>query len=83
MDIRRMDRALAVTGQVRAEDIATIALAGFRRTGMRSATMWALSQADSRPLPELLERAAAAGYDLKGVVRRIAAGGRTQLNLFA
>ena len=53
----------------------------FCRTGMRSVTMWAMSEAGTRPLPELLERAAAAGYNLKGVVRRIAAGGRTQLNV--
>jgi sulfide:quinone oxidoreductase len=145
MDIRKIDQTLAVTGQVRAEDVGAIAKAGYRaivcnrpdgeaadqpmfkelervaqehglqahylpaetgkvsdeqsrqfgrllaelpkpvlafcRTGMRSVTMWAMSEAGTRPLPELLERAAAAGYNLKGVVRRIAAGGRTQLNV--
>jgi sulfide:quinone oxidoreductase len=32
-------------------------------------------------VPEILQRAAAAGYDLKGVVRRIANGGRTPLDV--
>lgn len=49
----------------------------FCRTGTRSATLWALSEAASRPLPEILARAASARVDLKGVVRRIANGGRT------
>ena len=53
----------------------------FCRTGMRSTTMWALSQAAARPLPQIIERAAAAGYDLKGLVRRIAAGGRTPVDV--
>ncbi len=52
----------------------------FCRTGMRSTTMWALSQAGSLPLPEIIERSAKAGYDLKGVVRRIVNGGRTALD---
>ncbi len=49
----------------------------YCRTGTRSATMWALSQAGKRPLPDILARARAAGYDLSGVVRRLANGGRT------
>jgi sulfide:quinone oxidoreductase len=53
----------------------------YCRTGMRSTTMWALSQSGRRTLPEILQRAAAAGYDLKGVVRRIANGGRTPLDV--
>jgi sulfide:quinone oxidoreductase len=53
----------------------------FCRTGMRSTTMWALSQAGTRSLPLIIERAAAAGFDLKAVVRRIAAGGRTPLDV--
>ncbi len=53
----------------------------YCRSGMRSATLWALSQSARRPLPDILERAAAAGYDLKGVVRRIANGGRTPLDI--
>ncbi|HZX26016.1 MAG TPA: TIGR01244 family sulfur transferase [Telluria sp.] len=53
----------------------------FCRTGMRSTTMWALSQAGTMPLPWILDAAARAGYDLKGVVRRIANGGRTPLEV--
>ncbi len=49
----------------------------YCRTGTRSTTLWALSQATSMPLPEILSRARAAGYDMSGVVRRIANGGRT------
>ncbi|MDT0497277.1 TIGR01244 family sulfur transferase [Algiphilus sp. W345] len=52
----------------------------YCRTGMRSATLWALSQADRRPLPEILERARQAQYDLSAVVRRIANGGRAPLD---
>lgn len=53
----------------------------FCRTGMRSTTMWALWQAgltpQNPPLPQIIERAARAGFDLKGVVRRIVNGGKT------
>ena len=52
----------------------------YCRTGMRSATLWALSQAARLPLPEIIDRAGRAGYDLKAVVRRIANGGRTALD---
>ncbi|MFT7723508.1 MAG: bifunctional protein tyrosine phosphatase family protein/NAD(P)/FAD-dependent oxidoreductase [Roseateles sp.] len=53
----------------------------FCRTGTRSTTMWALSQSGQRPLPEIIERAARAGYDLQGLVRRLANGGRTPVEL--
>lgn len=53
----------------------------FCRTGMRSTTMWALSQSGRRPLPEIIERAARAGYDLKGVVRRLINGGKTPVEV--
>ena len=53
----------------------------YCRTGMRSATLWALSQADKLPLPQIVGAAADAGYDLKGVVRRIVNGGRTPLEV--
>lgn len=52
----------------------------YCRTGTRSATLWALSQAGQRPLPDIIERASRAGYELKGVVRRIVNGGRTPLD---
>ena len=49
----------------------------YCRTGTRSATLWSLSEAPHRPLPEILERTRAAGYDMAGVARRLANGGRT------
>ena len=53
----------------------------FCRTGLRSTTMWALWQAglspQNPPLPQIIEHAAKAGFDLKGVVRRIVNGGKT------
>jgi sulfide:quinone oxidoreductase len=53
----------------------------FCRTGTRSASLWALSQANARPLPDILERTRAAGFDMGGIVRRIANGGRTPTNI--
>lgn len=49
----------------------------YCRTGTRSATLWSLSEAERRPLPEILEATSAAGYDMNGVARRIANGGKT------
>jgi sulfide:quinone oxidoreductase len=50
----------------------------YCRTGMRSVTLWSLSEgARGRPLPDILAGARASGFDLAGVVRRIANGGRT------
>ncbi len=53
----------------------------FCRTGMRSTTMWALSQAGQMPLPQIIETASRAGFDLKGVVRRIVNGGKTPVEV--
>ncbi len=49
----------------------------YCRTGTRSATLWSLSEARTRPLPDILARTKAAGYDMNGVARRIANGGKT------
>jgi sulfide:quinone oxidoreductase len=49
----------------------------YCRTGTRSATLWSLSEAKRRPLPEILSATKAAGYDMNGVARRIANGGKT------
>ncbi len=49
----------------------------FCRTGTRSATLWSLAEATRRPLPEILAATKAAGYDMNGVARRIANGGKT------
>lgn len=53
----------------------------YCRTGTRSASLWALSGAQSRPLPEILAATKAAGFDMTGIVRRIANGGKTPLNV--
>lgn len=48
----------------------------FCRTGTRSATLWSLSEAGrGRPLPDIFTATKGAGYDMSGVVRRIANGG--------
>lgn len=44
----------------------------YCRSGTRSTTLWALSQADSRSLDEIVGAAGRAGYDLSGVAARIA-----------
>lgn len=49
----------------------------FCRTGTRSASLWSLTEAARRPLPDILTTTKAAGYDMSGIVRRIANGGRT------
>lgn len=49
----------------------------YCRTGTRSTTLWALSQADRLDLPRILRTAKNADYDMGGVVRRIANGGKT------
>lgn len=63
-------------GAVEAEQVAAFgrALEGrkgpvlaFCKTGRRAATLWALSQAGSRSVHEILSIAAAAGYDLSAL----------------
>ncbi|MCL7405253.1 MAG: hypothetical protein RLZ60_1463 [Pseudomonadota bacterium] len=49
----------------------------YCRTGTRSATLWSLSQAKSLPVSDILAATKSAGYDMGGVVRRIANGGKT------
>ena len=50
----------------------------YCRTGTRSTTLWSLSEgARGRSLPDIIEKTKAAGYDMSGVVRRIANGGKT------
>ncbi|GGJ26941.1 bifunctional protein tyrosine phosphatase family protein/NAD(P)/FAD-dependent oxidoreductase [Neoroseomonas lacus] len=54
----------------------------YCRSGTRSATLWSLSEAArGRPLPEILGATKAAGYDMGGVARRIANGGRTPTDI--
>jgi sulfide:quinone oxidoreductase len=73
------DENAAAFGRIMAE-LPKLVLA-FCRTGTRSASLWALNQANTRSLPEILERTRAAGYDMAGIVRRIANGGRTPTNI--
>lgn len=40
----------------------------YCRSGTRSSHLWALSQAGTRPIPEIVELAARAGYDHSGLV---------------
>lgn len=50
----------------------------FCRTGTRSATLWSLSEATKgRPTADIMAATKAAGFDMKGVVRRVVNGGRT------
>jgi sulfide:quinone oxidoreductase len=76
-----------VSGRVQDEDAEKFGAAlselpkpvfAYSRTGTRSATLWALDQgARGTPLPEILAATKKAGYDMSGVVRRIANGGKT------
>jgi sulfide:quinone oxidoreductase len=49
----------------------------YCRTGTRSATLWSLTEAERRPLSEILAATKAAGFDMAGVARRIVNGGKT------
>ncbi|WP_106745962.1 bifunctional protein tyrosine phosphatase family protein/NAD(P)/FAD-dependent oxidoreductase [Yoonia maritima] len=75
-----------VAGKVSDDDATTFgetlkALPGpvlaYCRTGTRSATLWSLSQAATLSVADILAATKAAGYDMGGVVRRIANGGKT------
>lgn len=68
-----------VTGKVSSADAAAFSRTldelpkpslAFCRSGTRSATLWALSQVARRPLPEILSRTKAAGYDVSGSLER-------------
>jgi sulfide:quinone oxidoreductase len=76
-----------VSGRVQDEDAEKFGAAlselpkpvfAYCRTGTRSATLWSLDQgAKGTPLPDILAATKKAGYDMSGVVRRIANGGKT------
>jgi sulfide:quinone oxidoreductase len=79
----------AETGKVRDEDgkafgqlLNTLPgpVLAYCRSGMRSTTMWALSQAGVTPLPQILEASKQVGFDMKPLVQRIANGGKTPTN---
>ena len=53
----------------------------YCRTGMRSATMWALASAGTLSLPQIIDTSARAGFDMKALVRRIINGGKTPVEV--
>lgn len=74
------------TGMVRDEDVAAFGkaldelqrpLLAYCRSGTRSATLWSFHEAKKRPMSEILVATQAAGYDMNGLARRIANGGKT------
>lgn len=74
------------SGMVRDEDVAAFGAAlqdlpkpvlAYCRTGTRSVTLWSFNEAPTRPMAEILAATGAAGYDMNGVARRIANGGKT------
>jgi sulfide:quinone oxidoreductase len=75
-----------VSGQVSDEDAESFGetfetapkpVFAYCRSGTRSVTLWSLSRAGKMPLADILAAAKNAGYDMSGVVRRIANQGRT------
>jgi sulfide:quinone oxidoreductase len=74
------------SGMVKDDDVSAFGAAlgdlprpvlAYCRTGTRSATLWSFHEAKKRPMPEILAATKAAGYDMNGVARRIANGGKT------
>jgi sulfide:quinone oxidoreductase len=52
----------------------------YCRTETRSATLWSLARANDLPVADILSATKQAGYDMSGVVRRIANGGKTPVD---
>lgn len=83
-------RYLPVTpGKVSDEDAATFNSAleelpkpilAYCRSGMRSATLWALAETGDRPSSEIVQRARNAGFDVTDVMSRVVAGGDFSAN---
>lgn len=70
-----------VAGKISDDDVAAFAkifaeaekpVLGYCRSGMRAASLWALSQGASVGLSEVLSAGKTAGYDLSGLTERIA-----------
>ncbi len=75
-------------GRITDDDVATFRtlmqenpgpVVAYCRSGTRTVTLWALSEAAHRAPEDILAVAKAAGFDMSGVVRRIANGGRTPI----
>ena len=80
-------RHLPISGPPSDEDAADFGTAldglpkpvfAYCRSGQRSVTAWALSQAKRRSVADILAAAGAAGYDIGPAIPRIAATGRLQ-----
>ncbi|WP_322039262.1 TIGR01244 family sulfur transferase [Burkholderia diffusa] len=73
-----VDTGKVTDDQARQFDALVASLAGpvlaYCRSGTRSATLWALSQADRRPAGDIVAIAATAGYDLAALVPRLTRG---------
>ncbi|WP_189371312.1 bifunctional protein tyrosine phosphatase family protein/NAD(P)/FAD-dependent oxidoreductase [Tateyamaria omphalii] len=74
------------TGLVKDEDVTGFGAAlddlprpvlAYCRTGTRSATLWSFYESAKRPMSDILAATKTAGYDMNGVARRIANGGKT------
>lgn len=80
-----------VSGKITDEDAAAFGklidelpkpILAYCRTGTRSATLWSLAQgAKGTAVADILSATKAAGYDMSGVVGRIANSGQTTLNV--
>lgn len=75
-----------MSGMVSDEDVSAFSAAlnelprpilAYCRSGTRSATLWSFHESENRPMPEILAATNSAGYDMSGVARRIANGGKT------
>ncbi|KWR88648.1 bifunctional protein tyrosine phosphatase family protein/NAD(P)/FAD-dependent oxidoreductase [Cupriavidus sp. IDO] len=53
----------------------------YCRSGMRAATLWALSEAPRRSMPDIIAAGKVAGYDLSALTRRIANGGKVPIDV--
>lgn len=56
-------------------------LIAYCRSGMRSTTLWALSQARAQSLEQIVDAAKKAGFDMASVARRIANLGQTPMDV--
>ena len=72
-----------VSGKISDQDVADFSKAytesakpvlAYCRSGMRAASLWALSEAPKQGLPAVLAAGKAAGYDLSGLTLRLASG---------
>lgn len=61
--------SVAQFGDLLAQEQAPIL--AFCRTGTRAITLWALAQARQQPVAQVLQQAAAAGYDLSAMASRL------------